>query len=216
MPSAQIAATIATAPASPTTKPSSSAGPSENPRSRKKLCRSCARSLNSAPSLAPSNAVEPIETTSSATVPATGASRAAPRDRHAQPTRPSSARPSGASEPISPNRTPNASALRDPGLDAVEAHPDQHHDEVDEHDDRERAGLGRARPAQLADREAEQAGGGREAAEPLRVLQRLGQRAATRAAIQPVARPSARHGLNSAKTSPKSSEANGTPTQKPT
>ena len=89
--------------------------PSENPRSVKKPCRSFARSLNSEPSLAPSNAVEPTETTSSATVPATGASFAAPLNGTRATTRPSSARPIGASEPISPKKTPNASALRTQG-----------------------------------------------------------------------------------------------------
>ena len=73
-------------------------------------------SLNSAPSLAPSNAVEPIETTSSATVPATGASsRRAGERRRAAYERAVVARASGASEPISPNSTPNASALRTHG-----------------------------------------------------------------------------------------------------
>ena len=67
-------------------------------------------SLNSAPSLAPSNAVEPTATISSDAVPTTGASRAAAENGTRR--RPS---PSGESEPIRPNSTPNASALRTHG-----------------------------------------------------------------------------------------------------
>ena len=113
MPIAQMSATIRIAPARPTTNPSSRPRPSESPRSVKKLCRSCARLLNSAPSLAPSNAVLPTETISTAIVPSTGVSLAAPVNGTRRYRRPLSARrPSGESEPIRPNRTPNASALR--------------------------------------------------------------------------------------------------------
>ena len=72
-------------------------------------------SLNSAPSRAPSNAVEPTAVTSSATVPAVGASLAAPLNGTRRTIRPSASRPIAASEPIRPNRTPNASALRTHG-----------------------------------------------------------------------------------------------------
>ena len=177
MPSAQIAPTIATASASPTTKPSSSASESEIPRSPKKRCRSCARPLNSAPSRAPSNAVEPIAVTSSATVPATGASLAAPVKGTRRTRRPSSPRPIGASEAEQPEEDAERVGVAHPRLDAVEAHPDEHHHEVDEHQQRQRAGLAGLGPAQLADREREQPDGGRPAAEALGVVQRLGQRA---------------------------------------
>ena len=69
------------------------------------------RSLKSAPSLAPSNAVEPIEMTSSAIVPTTGASFAEPVNGTRSFTRCSSSRAIAESEPISPKKTPNASAL---------------------------------------------------------------------------------------------------------
>ncbi len=72
-----------------------------------------------------------------------------------------------------------------PRLHAVEAHADEHHDRVDEHQDRQRRRLARGAPAQLADPEAHQADGGRNAAEPLGIGEHLRQRAPATAGDRP-------------------------------
>jgi hypothetical protein len=72
-----------------------------------------------------------------------------------------------------------------PRLDAVEAHPDEHHDDVGEHEDRQRPRLARRRPAQLADAEPDDPDRRRPAPQPGRVGERLGQLVAAEAARQP-------------------------------
>ena len=133
--------------------------------------------------------------------------------RTTHPSRPPEGRePGEQAEPDAERVTPAR-----PRLDAVQAHPHELDREVDEHEHRERLRILRLRPAQLADREREDPGGCGPVAEPLGIRQRLRQRVTRDLARDPAGRrPIARHGLNSRKTSPNSSEANGTPIQKPT
>ena len=218
MPSVQIAPTISTAPARPTTNAElERRARCESPRSRKKPCRSCAMSLNSAPSLAPSNAVEPIETTSSAPRAGDGREPRRAGERHAQLRRgrrrrgraarasrsartgrrtrprcaPTARRRTGSSRRAS-RRGRRASGSRAARARCARA---QHSSQIAKREQPDRG------------RDAGRAAPGTRAAPAAR---------RKRPATQPVARPSARHGLNSRKTSPNSSDRNGMPTQKPT